>query len=116
MNTQVFKIASANDWAAAITTGVYMGSADDARDGFVHLSVASQLPGTLEKHFKGQTDLLLIAFNAAELGPELKWEKSRGGEYFPHFYGALPTAKCLWTHALDRDTKGSFLLDEGWFC
>ena len=34
---------------------------------------------------------MLLVFVAEEaLNPNLKWEISRGGDLFPHIYGALP--------------------------
>ena len=49
------------------------------------------MAGTVAKHFAGQTGLVLIAVDAEALGPALKWERSRGGELFPHLYGELDT-------------------------
>ncbi|WP_420134909.1 DUF952 domain-containing protein [Rhodopseudomonas sp.] len=86
----IYKICDAPAWRAAEQVGVYRGSADDSRDGFIHFSTAEQLAGTLAKHYAGQTDLLLIAVDADVLGPELRWEPSRGGALFPHLYGELP--------------------------
>ena len=68
---------------------MYRGSADDARDGYIHLSTASQLAETLRKHYFGQTGLFLIAVDADALGEALRWEKSRNDELFPHLYGEL---------------------------
>jgi uncharacterized protein (DUF952 family) len=84
----VYKVLAAAEWCADLS--VYHGSADDARDGFIHLSTAAQLPGTLERHFRGREDLVLLAVDAAALGEALRWEPSRGGDLFPHLYGALP--------------------------
>ncbi len=70
--------------------GVYRGSADDNRDGFIHFSTAEQLAGTLAKHYAGRTGLKLIAVDAEALGPALRWEPSRGGALFPHLYGEMP--------------------------
>ena len=53
----VYKICDRGAWAAAVAGGSYAGSADDLRDGFIHLSAADQLAGTAAKHFRGQTDL-----------------------------------------------------------
>lgn len=61
------------------------------RDGYIHLSTAKQLPVTLEKHFFGKRDLVLVEFVATDLGPDLRWEPSRNGELFPHLYRPLPT-------------------------
>lgn len=115
MEKIVFKIATAADWTEATKIGHYRGSQDDRRDGFIHLSNQHQLAGTLEKHFKGKDDLVLIAFEASSLGPELKWEQSRGGELFPHLYGDLSASQALWQRPFRRDIDGVPQLEEEWF-
>lgn len=97
--TLVFKICPAGAWAAAQAAGHYAGSPDDARDGFIHLSAADQVEATLARHFAGQDGLLLVAFNAADLGG-LRWEASRGGALFPHLYGVLATGAARWVKPL----------------
>ena len=69
--------------------GAYRGSADDLRDGYIHFSTASQVPGTAAKYFEGQKGLFLVAVDADALGDALRWEPSRGGQLFPHLYGEL---------------------------
>jgi uncharacterized protein (DUF952 family) len=115
MRKIVFKIVAAADWAEAVEIGHYSGSRDDRRDGFIHLSGQHQLSGTLEKHFKGKSDLVLIAFEVSSLAPELTWEQSRGGELFPHFYGTISTSKALWQRPLLADRNGVPQLDQEWF-
>jgi uncharacterized protein (DUF952 family) len=85
----IYKICPASAWREAERQGVYRGSADDLRDGFIHFSSASQVVGTAKKYFFGQTGLFLIAVDADALGDALRWEVSRGGELFPHLYGEL---------------------------
>ncbi len=85
----IYKICPASAWREAERQGVFRGSADDRRDGFIHFSAASQVAGTVAKHFAGQTGLFLIAIDAEALGDALKWEPSRDGELFPHLYGEL---------------------------
>ncbi len=85
----IYKVCSASAWREAERQGAFRGSADDRRDGFIHFSTASQVAGTVARHFAGQTGLFLIAINADMLGEALKWEPSRGGELFPHLYGDL---------------------------
>jgi uncharacterized protein (DUF952 family) len=85
----IYKICPASAWREAERHGVFRGSSDDLRDGFIHFSTASQVEGTARKHFVGQTGLLLIAIDADALGEALRWEVSRGGEPFPHLYGEL---------------------------
>jgi uncharacterized protein (DUF952 family) len=85
----VYKICSMTLWREAERSGVFRGSNDDLRDGFIHFSTAAQVPETAAKHFAGQKDLLLMRVNANNLGERLKWEPSRGGGLFPHLYGEL---------------------------
>ena len=115
MTKIVYKIAKAADWRRATSSGRFAGSADDIRDGFIHLSAQHQLRGTLEKYFSGESDLVLIAIEGAALGPLLKWEVSRGGDLFPHLYGELPISKTLWQRALRVEKNGIPRLDEAWF-
>ncbi|TQS40791.1 DUF952 domain-containing protein [Cryptosporangium phraense] len=88
--TTVYKVLRADEWAAAQATERYEGSPDDLRDGFVHLSTATQLPGTLDRFFGGETGLWLLAVDAETLGEQLRWEVNADGESFPHYYGPLP--------------------------
>jgi len=85
----IYKICPASAWREAERQGVYRGSADDERDGFIHFSAASQVAETAKKHFVGQTGLFLIQIDADALGDALRWERSRNDELFPHLYGAL---------------------------
>lgn len=87
---RIYKVLRAMEWQAAQAQGVVAGSADDLRDGFIHLSTQAQLAGTLERHFAGESGLIVLEIAAEGLGAKLKWEPSRGGALFPHFYGALP--------------------------
>ena len=86
------KSAPASAWREAERQGVYKGSADDLRDGYIHFSTASQVAETARKHYFGQTGLFLIAVDADALGESLRWERSRNDELFPHLYGELDLA------------------------
>lgn len=108
----VFKVATRAAWEEACRNGAFHGSADDVRDGYIHLSAAHQLAGTLARHYKGQSDLLLITFESAALGDALRWEPSRGGDLFPHLYTPLPTHAARAVHALSLDAYGTPILPE----
>jgi uncharacterized protein (DUF952 family) len=86
---RIYKICPASAWREAERHGIYRGSADDVRDGFIHFSLPSQVVETAKKHFFGQTGLFLIEVDADALGDALRWEPSRNGELFPHLYGEL---------------------------
>jgi uncharacterized protein (DUF952 family) len=96
----IYKIADDVQWADAVTRGAFDGSADDKRDGFIHLSTAAQARETAAKHFAGRTGLVLAAVQVAPLGGQLKWEASRGGALFPHVYGKLPMSAVVWARPL----------------
>ena len=85
----IYKICPASAWREAERQGVYRGSADDTRDGFIHFSLASQVAETAKKYFFGQSGLFLIEVDADVLGDALRWEPSRNDELFPHLYGEL---------------------------
>ena len=85
----IYKICPASAWREAERQGVYRGSSDDIRDGFIHFSTASQVAETARKHFFGQTGLFLIEVDADALGEALRWERAHNDELFPHLYGEL---------------------------
>jgi uncharacterized protein (DUF952 family) len=85
----VYKILRPSERATFERYGRFIGSPDDDRDGFVHLSTREQLAGTLAKHFEGEAGLTILALDVAAMGSALRWEESRGGALFPHLYGAI---------------------------
>ncbi|MBM6592937.1 DUF952 domain-containing protein [Microvirga sp. BT291] len=99
-------------WGEAEKAGVFRGAPVDLQDGFVHFSTAAQLGETADKHFAGQTDLVLAAIEAEALGPALKYEPSRGGDLFPHLYGPLPLSAVRWVRPLPVGPDGRHVLPD----
>ncbi len=99
----IYKILKRAEWQMAMETGAFTGSAVDLRDGFIHLSAAAQVVETAARHFAGQEDLMLLAVDEAKLGDALKWEPSRGGALFPHYYGSLPASAVVKADPLPWD-------------
>jgi len=85
----VYKIMSAAELQQMQRDGVFHGSPVDMADGYIHLSCGSQVAATLDRHFGGVEGLMLVAVDLSRLGDSLRWEPARGGELFPHIYGAL---------------------------
>lgn len=110
MTAIVYKVLTGVELAVARRVGRYAGSADDLRDGFVHLSTRDQLEGTLAKHFAGRSDLFLLALDADKLGTALRWEPSRGGALFPHLYAPLPLNAAFWAAPVTLDEAGQHVL------
>ena len=86
----IYKICSQQLWSEAQRQNEFLGAPIDIQDGFIHFSTGDQVAETAAKHFAGLDDLLLISVDPTKLGPELKWEASRGGDLFPHLYGPFP--------------------------
>lgn len=83
----VYKLLTEADWEASLGAGV-TACALDLADGYVHLSTREQAEVTAARYFSGAGRIRLLRFPAGSLDP-IRWEASRGGELFPHLYGAL---------------------------
>lgn len=103
----IYKIASRDAFDAAVASGTFPRMPIDDSDGFLHFSTSTQLPETLRLYFAGQPDVLLIAVRTAELGDGLRWEPSRGGDLFPHVYGALGLEALEESEPVDVGADGS---------
>lgn len=104
--TLIYKIASKDEWAAALAAGQFDGAPIDLADGYIHFSTAEQARETADKHFAGRDDLLLIALDDSVLGEALKWEPSRGGQLFPHLYRPFLAREILWAKPLPLRADG----------
>jgi len=85
----IYHMCRRAEWDAAVATGRYDGSSQDAADGFIHFSTAEQIVESAAKHRAGQDGLVLLTVDAERLGSALRWEPARGGALFPHLYGCL---------------------------
>ena len=108
----VYKILDADEWRRALAAGRCDGSADDRRDGFIHLSSAGQVAGTLWRHFAGRRDLVLVALDVARLGVSLRFEASRGGALFPHLYSSFDVTAVREVTALEIGPDGQPVLPD----
>ena len=106
----IYHMAQEDDWEAARESGSYAGSPDDLRDGFIHFSTAEQIRGSAAKHRAGQSDLLLVCYETALFGDELKWEG--GAILFPHIYDRLDPAKAFSVRPLPLGQNGLHLFPE----
>ncbi|MEP3048763.1 MAG: DUF952 domain-containing protein [Roseibium sp.] len=108
----VFKIVPISLWQDAVKAKVFKGAPVDLADGFIHFSSSEQAKETAAKHFVGQTDLLLAAFDADAFGDTLKWEVSRGGALFPHLYDDLDPAAAIWVKDLPLGPDGNHVFPD----
>jgi uncharacterized protein (DUF952 family) len=110
--TLIYKICSEALWREAERAGVFAGAAIDLEDGYIHFSTAAQAPETAARHFAGQGELVLVAVAAEALGDGLRWEPSRGGDLFPHLYGALRLDAVRWVRPLPLGPDGRHVFPE----
>ena len=112
MTATIYKICDSTLWCEAERAGVFAGAPVDHADGFIHFSTAAQVAETAARHFAGKEDLLLLAVDAAVLGPALRYEPSRGGQLFPHLYGTLPLTAVRWVRLLPLGANGRHVFPE----
>lgn len=105
-----YKVLTSEQMEVLLRDGVFAGAPIDLADGYIHLSAADQVTETVDKHFAGQTGLLVAAVDLAALGDAVKWEPSRGGQLFPHIYAALPLSAVTAYVPLARGSDGAVLL------
>jgi len=112
MEDKVYKILTHDEWKVSKEKGFILTDLD-TKDGFIHLSTAKQLAGTLFYYFEDYETLILVQFNSNDLGKELVFEDpipkgNRNGK-FPHFYSKLDVEKISNYWEIKR---GSFNLPE----
>jgi uncharacterized protein (DUF952 family) len=107
-STRIYKILTGPEWDAFNSIGQTHGSQDDIGDGFIHLSAAEQLQGTLQKHFAIHERVWLLELDGQNLTPMLRWEPSRSGALYPHLYGVLELRHIAASFQLTRAPDGAW--------
>lgn len=113
MSTKVYKLLTREQWNEALEAGRFEGAPVDLADGYIHLSDVNQVRETASKHFRNSGELILAAFEEADLGSALKWEVSRGGALFPHLYGLLDPALATDVLELSQNEDGTHTFPVG---
>ena len=94
LNNQIYKILTLDEWELAQTSGVIITELDK-KDGFVHLSTATQLNATLSLYFSKEESVVLLQIDHAQTHNKIKFEApippGNRTSSFPHYYGELNT-------------------------
>jgi len=115
LDTVIFHLAPAADWAATLEGAPYPRSSREelfADVGFVHASTAEQLPGVVERFYRDEAGpLVLLSIDEARVessGVEVRWE-GRSDRY-PHVYAPL---RAEWVVSAEpaRIVDGALVLD-----
>ena len=106
MKNDVYKVLTINEWKVAETSGFIITELDQ-KDGFVHLSTASQLSATLALYFSQEDVIVLLQLDNSKITDNLKYEEpipagNRKGA-FPHYYGDLDINTIAATWNLNRE-------------
>lgn len=88
----VYKLLTIEQWQAVNEHQLEAtyGSDLDQRDGYLHLSLNSQVPAIANKYFADLTDGKLFKIDYNVIESSVKWEPNSKGQMFPHVYGVIP--------------------------
>ena len=104
MSNKAYKVLKSDEWAEASSTGKIITDLDK-RDGFIHLSTASQLAATLFFYFQDSEEVILLQLDLDKINKDkLLYEEPYPNEGkrkspFPHLYSELITDQIanIWT-------------------
>ena len=85
----IYHITTKAQWAEAITKGEYTSPTLET-EGFIHCSTEDQIPGVLERYYKGIKDLVKLKIEKEKVERPLIFELAGSiNEVFPHIHGAI---------------------------
>jgi uncharacterized protein (DUF952 family) len=91
----IFHIADRDRWLASQPDGIYTASTlgrELADEGFIHLSTAEQVPGVVDRFYRGLPNLVLLHIDETRLTARVVFEQvGDAPDAFPHLYGPLNT-------------------------
>lgn len=105
--TEILHVSTPEAWDRTLAAGAYRADSL-ASEGFIHCSTRAQLPGVVERYYRGRTGLIVLRIDADKVMPALRWEapKSMPDERFPHIYGPLNTEAVVEVVPLEIMLKG----------
>ncbi len=85
----IYHVTTKKEWAQAKLNNEYKPVAYE-QDGFIHCSIERQVPGVLDRFYKGQTELVKLKIEKAKVQRPVLFELAQDlNELFPHIYGPL---------------------------
>ena len=85
----IYHVTTLKEWEAAKIKNEYKPF-NFEQDGFIHCSVEKQIPGVLDRFYKGQTGLVKLKIEKEKVQRPVLFELAIDlDELFPHIYGAL---------------------------
>ncbi|WP_026677289.1 DUF952 domain-containing protein [Fictibacillus gelatini] len=83
-------------------------------EGFIHCSFLEQATKTAEKHFAGETDLVLLKIDPDLVQAEIKYERASNGKEYPHVYGPINIDAVTAAVFFVKNENGEFVLPMEW--
>lgn len=105
----IYKLATEEQWEAALKAGQFEGAPVDLEDGYIHFSTSTQVEETARKYFRHTEKVLLLVIPVElleDMAEPLKWEPARNGDLFPHLYAPLPLEAVIELFSLPLDAEG----------
>ncbi len=95
----ILHVARKDAWEAAHARGEY--AIPDGPDPFIHACSEEQLPGVLERFYRGvpRDELVLLEVDTTGLPLEVEAASDGFGD-FPHVYGPIPTGNVVAVRAV----------------
>ena len=85
----IYHITTKLEWEQAKLKNEYK-PVNYEQDGFIHCSIEKQIPGVLERFYKGQRGLVQLKIEKEKVLRPVLFELAHDlDELFPHIYGAL---------------------------
>tara|TARA_B100000902_G_scaffold220076_1_gene209017 strand:+ start:1438 stop:1953 length:516 start_codon:yes stop_codon:yes gene_type:complete len=94
LDNQIYKVLTLEEWERAQASGIIITDLDK-KDGFIHLSTATQLNATLSLYFSKEESVVLLQIDHVQTHDQLRFEApippGNRINSFPHYYGDLNT-------------------------
>lgn len=105
---KIFHTTQKKQWEKTKNNNCYHPLSLDL-EGFIHASTSEQILPTLNRIFRGKTDLVLLVIDTERVESKIKYEySSRSGEKHPHIYGEVPMISIESIYEIKPGKDGSF--------
>jgi uncharacterized protein (DUF952 family) len=85
----IYHITTQKEWEQALIKKEYLPLQYE-KDGFIHCSIERQIPGVLDRFYKGQSGLVKLKIEKVKVHRPVLFELAHDiNELFPHIYGSL---------------------------
>lgn len=110
----IYHITTKSLWAKQKNSKYFLAPPLE-KDGFIHCSTENQTIPTLNRRFKGKTDLILLKIDEDKVDSKIIYEDlSKMGKKHPHIYGQIPTKAVTDILNLKPGKNGEFDLISKW--